>query len=84
MSDPIVLPPAEYWQLRALIGDVHAAELDAIRIQAEAAKAVKAARQRANERLAAVAKAHGVKPADTWQWNDEQCSLTAAETMTDT
>ena len=70
MSEPIVLAPADYWELRALMSDLDVAE-------AEAVQRIGAARQRRNVKFEALAEAHGFDPKLTYRWDDATCALVA-------
>lgn len=75
MRDPVTLPPADYWELRARIRDVEAVELDARKaaeqFKAKTAAAL-AARQACFERLVT---AHGLDGTTTYGWDDATCAL---------
>jgi hypothetical protein len=70
MTAPVVLTPADYWELRALQGDIAAAEADAV-------KRIAAARERSNAKFEALAKTHGFDPTGMYRWDDATCALIA-------
>jgi len=73
----IVLERGDYFELRALIRDVEAIELDAMKAAQVYRDRREAARQRSQTKFEALAKQHGFDPTKSYRWDDAACELIA-------
>jgi hypothetical protein len=79
MTRPIPIPPAEYWQFRALRSEVAVLELEAMRAAAEIRQRIAAAEAATRTVFERMGAAHGFDPTKTYGWNDETCELIPKE-----
>ncbi len=78
----VVLPAADYWELRALIRDVEAVEMDAMKAAQHFGQQAQAAKLKADAKFKAMADAHGLDRSKTYGWNDATCELIETRTPT--
>jgi hypothetical protein len=76
----VILPRADYFELRALLRDIEAVELDALKAAAAFKVKMQEARAKTAHKLAALAKAHGFNDQGTWGWDDATCALIRKDT----
>lgn len=80
MDTPIrITDPVDYWQMRAIVRDVQAAELQAVQARALAERAVLDAKKASNALMDALGKKYGFDPATTFVWDDATQTLTVAQ-----
>ena len=71
----IELSPAEFWQLRALVRDVEALELEFVRLKEDLTRRAQEAVARRDDTLTALAAKYGFPPERRYQFHDATCSL---------
>ncbi len=74
----VTLSPAEYWELRARLLAVDAAEADLLRAQIAGRTAIAAARSKVAAMFDRIAPTYGLDPAANYTFNDDACTLTPA------
>lgn len=74
-----VLPKEDYFELRAVIRDCEAIELDAMKAAQRYANQQHEAQQRRNATYEALAKAHGFDPTLTYRFDDKALALVAVK-----
>lgn len=74
----ITLPKEDYYELRTVIRDCEAIELDAMKAAQEFMRQLQAAQQRRNAKFEALAKVHGFDRTLVYRWDDTTLELIAA------
>jgi outer membrane protein TolC len=75
----VALQPADYWKLRALIGDVQAAQHDLLSAEVRLRAAVTVATKARSAFFEDLAARYGFEPAREYGWDDTAQTLTAPD-----